>query len=65
MSDFFDKSPDELLNQKTTSSQEKKAESLDEIMRQIILADMETMKKFARNKKHLNYPQSVEPRWKN
>ena len=62
MSDFFDKSPEELLNEKPTTTP---AKTLDDVMREIILADMETMKKFGRAKTHIVYPQSVRPRWKN
>ena len=43
----------------------KEDKTTDEILQEIIRADMEVMLKYGRNKRNSDFPEPVEPQWKN
>ena len=64
MNDFFDTPIDKLLN--NTEEKKKPVEkTMDDIIANIIKADMEVMLKHGRNGRNLVFPDPVEPQWKN
>ena len=64
MRNFFDIPIDELLNT-PPPKEEKKEKTVEEMMENIIRADMEMMLKVGRDKPSIDFPDPVEPRWKN
>ena len=51
---------------KLLKKQEKKEQkSTDDILQEIIRADMEVMLKYGRNRTNLRFPEPVRPLWKN
>jgi DUF2075 family protein len=63
LSDFFDTPIEELLG--STAPKKKMVKSTEDIMMQILRADMEMMLKYGRNGHNLDFPDPVEPQWKN
>ena len=61
---FFDTPIDELLNGGTEPKKQKE-KTTENILQEIIRADMEVMLKYGRNKRKLDFPDPVEPQWIN